>query len=339
MATFHNPVKRDERASTSAAETVALSELEARPIRVAFAAVPSLLAIADAVSGQSNGVPRRWALAASSALGTRHLSALQPLVARPEGFVPDCLLGLSDATNADPRAAIRTISERASEVLIAELTAPGGPGLVGPWIEVAEEPRRWTTRYAVALLRTWRAVELELRGASVLIDREVERVGALAARGMLAPLLDDAYPDGSVCNGIWSLPATRPRRLTVAERGLTLIPKLTCRRSPVIRTYDGDALTHLAYPVPGASRELDPREASRAPLEALVGAQRSTLLHRLDRPQTVGGLADALIVVPGTATHHVDALEAAGLVMRERRGREVLVHRTARGTALLALYD
>jgi DNA-binding MarR family transcriptional regulator len=53
----------------------------------------------------------------------------------------------------------------------------------------------------------------------------------------------------------------------------------------------------------------------------------------------VGILAKALIAVPSAATHHVGALEAAGLVSRERAGRRVIVHRTARGTRLLALYD
>jgi DNA-binding MarR family transcriptional regulator len=35
----------------------------------------------------------------------------------------------------------------------------------------------------------------------------------------------------------------------------------------------------------------------------------------------------------------VTSLERAGLVLRERSGRRVVVHRTARGTALVNLYD
>jgi len=33
------------------------------------------------------------------------------------------------------------------------------------------------------------------------------------------------------------------------------------------------------------------------------------------------------------------ALEGGGLIVRERSGRNVIVHRAARGTGLLALYD
>jgi DNA-binding transcriptional ArsR family regulator len=43
--------------------------------------------------------------------------------------------------------------------------------------------------------------------------------------------------------------------------------------------------------------------------------------------------------VPSGVTHHVRALESAGLITRERRGSNVLVHRSARGTALLGLYE
>jgi DNA-binding transcriptional ArsR family regulator len=73
-------------------------------------------------------------------------------------------------------------------------------------------------------------------------------------------------------------------------------------------------------------------------LDALVGEPRATLLQALDRPSTVGQLAARLGFVPSAITHHVSVLEPAGLVVRERRGQSVLVHRTQRGTELLALY-
>ncbi len=74
-------------------------------------------------------------------------------------------------------------------------------------------------------------------------------------------------------------------------------------------------------------------------LEALVGRQRARLLLALDKPRTIGELAETLIAVPSAATHHVDALQAAGMVRRQRCGRCVLVYRTPRGTQLVGLYD
>jgi DNA-binding transcriptional ArsR family regulator len=77
---------------------------------------------------------------------------------------------------------------------------------------------------------------------------------------------------------------------------------------------------------------------ARAPLEALIGTQRATLLRALDRPRSVGELAQRMHTVPGGATHHLRRLEAAGLVIRERRGQRVIVELTGRGRGLLALY-
>jgi DNA-binding MarR family transcriptional regulator len=81
---------------------------------------------------------------------------------------------------------------------------------------------------------------------------------------------------------------------------------------------------------------MSPRSPS---LEALLGATRTSLLRALDRPMTAGRLAHTLYLSPSGVTHHLCAAERAGLVARERRGREVLVQRTDRGSRLVALYD
>lgn len=73
-------------------------------------------------------------------------------------------------------------------------------------------------------------------------------------------------------------------------------------------------------------------------LEALLGWQRAQVLRGLDAEQRPAEVAQALRMVPSGATHHLTRLEASGLVVRERRGRHVVVKRTARGTALLDLY-
>jgi DNA-binding MarR family transcriptional regulator len=74
------------------------------------------------------------------------------------------------------------------------------------------------------------------------------------------------------------------------------------------------------------------------PFEALLGWQRARILRGLDAAQRPGQIADALRMVAAGATHHLIRLEAADLVVRKRRGRHVVVERTARGTALLDLY-
>jgi DNA-binding MarR family transcriptional regulator len=76
-----------------------------------------------------------------------------------------------------------------------------------------------------------------------------------------------------------------------------------------------------------------------ASLHALIGIQRAELLAGLERPRFVGELDEILHTVPGGATYHVRRLEAAGVVIRRRRGQRVVVSLTERGRGLLALYS
>jgi len=134
------------------------------------------------------------------------------------------------------------------------------------------------------------------------------------------------------------VPTRERSSLRLDERGLVLIPQLAGILRSDLRRRDGDVLTHMAYPLPGANRivrESAPPES----LEALLGLQRTAILRHLDNECSVGALAELLLAVGSAATHHVALLEAGGLVTRERQGRRVLVRRTARGTALLALYE
>ncbi|MEA2183996.1 MAG: hypothetical protein QOF69_3181 [Solirubrobacteraceae bacterium] len=97
-----------------------------------------------------------------------------------------------------------------------------------------------------------------------------------------------------------------------------------------------DILGNVSYPVRSVlARGAQPPAAA---LERLLGIQRTQILRALGRPASIGTLADVLRAVPSAATHHVNALQAAGLVERHRSGRNVLVDRTARGEALLELY-
>jgi DNA-binding transcriptional ArsR family regulator len=98
----------------------------------------------------------------------------------------------------------------------------------------------------------------------------------------------------------------------------------------------GDVCLAIRYAVPVAERGFE--ASPPASLEALVGPQRARILVHLERPAPAGELAELLRGVPSMATHHLRALERAGLVTRMREGRSVTVRRTARGSALVDLY-
>lgn len=80
------------------------------------------------------------------------------------------------------------------------------------------------------------------------------------------------------------------------------------------------------------------RDSAARQLDALLGARRAAILRTLERPETPGHLAAVLNATPGAASYQLNTLEAAGLITRRRVGREVVVRRTRRGTALLAIY-
>lgn len=61
------------------------------------------------------------------------------------------------------------------------------------------------------------------------------------------------------------------------------------------------------------------------------------ILRILNRRITMGELAELLHYSPSTLTHHCNQLVRAGLLSRERRGRQVVLRRTDVGTSLLNL--
>jgi len=65
---------------------------------------------------------------------------------------------------------------------------------------------------------------------------------------------------------------------------------------------------------------------------------RAGLLRGLDGERSMTWIASALGMTASATTHHVDALLAAGSVVRRREGRHHMTGRTARGDGVLDLY-
>lgn len=207
------------------------------------------------------------------------------------------------------------------------------------WEAVARHPRRWLVRYARAVSRVWRGTREIWAAAGGLLEREAERVETAVARGALAELMAGIDHRARVGDGTWWLPGAAPLAVRPAERGVVLTPVLG--GPGTARAHHGDGfLLSILYPLPGALSMLGGDAPAPAPaLETLLGRQRATIVTSLDRPRSAGRLAEAIIATPGAASHHLRTLEAAGLIIRERDGRRVIVHRTTRGSELLGLYE
>jgi DNA-binding transcriptional ArsR family regulator len=303
---------------------------EDRPLSVEFGEYASATALLmEELGGVPFGAPQVWRKAVVSMLSARDIDALAPFVgSRPNEF-PSSLCILPHRTRsgfASLEEDLERIVAIPPDALASEL--PTTPA----WDAARRKPARWLDAFARAVRHACGGLSEQWRGAVGLLEREAERVGVAAVRGATRELLATRLP-AALLRLEGSVPAG-------AEPGprLGMVPMLGGTGVTHAWILEGK-LTHIAYPMVEAWRQVDSGAPAPAELDGLLGPQRAMILRRLDRPATAGSLAEAMIAVPSAASHHIAVLERAGLVTRERRGRSVLVRRTTRGTELLALYS
>ncbi|MBB4919867.1 ArsR/SmtB family transcription factor [Streptosporangium saharense] len=298
----------------------------------------ALAVIADALAGRRRGLPERWRRAVQESVGPRAREAVRPLGAPGYSVVPDSVVpqtpieGFSVTSQAE---LLRAVPE---EQLTADLEQVFGGGVPEHWRPAADRPKRWFAGYAAALEDVWDVTGPLWERASSLLDREVERVGTAVVRGGLDVLLSSLSERIQYGEDGLLIADLEPSRYDLGDRKMILVPMLAGRDAVIVKL-DHPEVVWIAYPVPGAEtlwRERDPRAADE--LAALIGPVRAALLHTLDRPATMSALASGAGMVPSAITYHCERLVAAGLVSRERRGREVWIVRTRRGEELLDLF-
>ena len=304
--------------------------LAQRPVRIQVLAFATMRAVLVGLAGHEHHASGALFRAARSAIDRRDLGVITA-VFRRRLVVPDCLAYSPAWGTVSPREELERIRAVSPAQLLAELDIIEQGRQQTAWRGVRNAPATFLRRYQQAVGRVWTAIEPFWQSASGGMDREIARASAAITNGSVAELLAVSQPARIV-------PTRERSSLRLDERGLVLIPQLAGTARIDVRRRDGDVLTHMAYPLPGADRILR-ESAPPESLEALLGVQRTAILRHLDNECSVGALAELLLAVASAATHHVALLESAGLVTRERRGRRVLVRRTARGTALLALYE
>lgn len=319
-------------------EALDLSDIDRQPVRAAITPFASLLiSVLDALDDPIAARRAPWRDDIRNRLRQRDIAALLPLGG--SGWHPECGVPAPDA----PVASMDDELDRIQSVPIEDIEAELDDLREGPakarWVLARRGSARWKAAYVDALARAWVGYQPVWDKARTALDREVERLGAGIATGAVRELLATVHPRSHVVGERWHLQSDISRELHVSCRGLRLAPMIHPTPRVCLHDDDHDGLCALGYPLPGFDihRALD--AVSPNALAALLGAPRSMFLRRLDQPMTVGSLADALHAVPSAATHHVRALERAGLVRRERAGQKVLVSRTRRGTALLELYS
>jgi DNA-binding transcriptional ArsR family regulator len=310
------------------------SDLIARPLRVSAAPVHSLLmAMRDAAGAERAGTPQAWRRVIRSHLTARDYEVLAPLATSRPTLVPSALVPF-------PQPGSQTLKDGLEQIVASgdalgdEIDACVESGGAGDWCGAARDPQRWLRGLALAMTRAWAGFRPIWHVRLEQLTAEAERVAGAAECGAHLHVLGDLIGCAHVRDDRWVLewPGTQDVRLDVPAEGLTLVPLVSGSRASIVDV-DGSVVRLVGYP-------LRPRRQAPEPtLEALLGIPRARILRELDEPASNNRLATVLQTVPSAATHHVSALSAAGLVIRDRSSGSLRVRRTARGDALVALYD
>jgi hypothetical protein len=324
-------------------EYVAAGDLNRAPLHVTLTPMPTVLTVVrDALQDGRRGTPACWREAVRSRLRARDAAVLAPFADRAVTTYPSLLEPVDTRATRERFAdALERLSAEGGGALVSALEVSRDMSPARGWELVKGAPDRWLSGYVDALHRCWPAVEPLWDRSLGLLEREEDRLHSLMERDV-APLQAVASISSrlSIVDDCLRIAPTDDgsRRLRVHAGGATVVPMVASGRAGTLSA-PGEHLDWLGYPLPESWRAFDGTAPPRASLEALLGTQRAALLRGLDLPQTAGRLAPLLACAPSVITHHLRALEAAGLVQRHRDGRRVLVHRTARGTALLGLYE
>jgi DNA-binding transcriptional ArsR family regulator len=254
---------------------------------------------------------------------------LRPLRAGHNGGVPDVVVPLVASSDVSVRDQVAAVREYSPQQFLDDIETLGGDAAV--WRTAARDPGTWLRSYAALSDLCWQALEPRWRLLRPAFDAEAERVGVAAVRGCLPAALNTLSSrltftdDGFRVDGRQLIP--------YAGRRLALVPSIGAPDQLFVNGMEPDVIS-IAYPLRGLP-DVSPVRPVEDPLEVILGVPRAQILRLLREPLNVGMIAADLGVTPGAATRHCDVLLRAGLIARERRGRQVFVARTARGNNLL----
>lgn len=316
---------------------LALGSLDRIRVSVAQAPMASLLSlVVDALGGPRQGIAPDWIKSIRRGLPGDAAQAVIPMFDRTRALLPACLtpLGIDGAPVPEQLARVGDLSPDDLSEGVSLLSPDEAPL---PWRGALRQPRRWLSLYVRLMSAAWQAYAPIWQHSSALRTRETERIGTAAVTGGLDILFAGLSQRIQYQAETLYLPDRHPYRVELGDRPIVLVP-LVSGSGASIFNLDEPERAWLGYPVPGLGRlSAGTAQSATDSLELLIGPIRASILRALDRPSSMGGLADHLDAGPSTATYHCSQLASAGLVLRRRVGREVHIQRTPRGDALVDL--
>jgi DNA-binding transcriptional ArsR family regulator len=318
---------------------VSQADLDRAPLRFAISPVPTMFVLTrDAMQQGRLGTPAHWRKAVMGRLGARHVEALAPLADRRTTGWPSVLDDVG-APKETIDEALQRLAATSGQTLIDALEADRDVTPSSAWDALRRDPEGWLRACVDAMHRAGDALAPLWRGSIGRLEHEAEKFDAAIDRGVpKSQIANELILRAALFDGaLLVTPSAEPRRMKIDRDGVTVSPIVAASHAGTISS-PGESLLRFAYPVRDPRRAVDDEPPSGS-LEALIGSARAGLLQRLDRGLTAGALAEASRLSPPSTSYHLRALESAGLVVRRRSGRNIIVHRTFRGTRLLSLYS
>jgi DNA-binding transcriptional ArsR family regulator len=309
-------------------------------VRVAFDPYVSVLALITDALGRRRGAPQDWRQRIRATIRPDSARAVLPIVQPHYSITPDSVTPENPAREIPVADQLAHLHDLSDDDLASDLHGVFGDTPPPHWQDASRRPRRWLHAYACAMADAWTCVEPLWKQAQPLLAREVERVGIASVRGQLGVILAGLHPASRFADGVLRIRDPEPGSFRLGGRALVLVPMLS-GPDALICNLDRDDAVWIGYPLPGTARL--PAGASAAHraglLASLTGPVRAQLLRAAATPLTMGELASRMRLPPSAITYHCERLAAAGLIERERRGREVRVSLTPVGDTLLDLFS
>ncbi|MEY9928844.1 DNA-binding transcriptional ArsR family regulator [Catenulispora sp. GP43] len=305
---------------------------------------PTLISlVADVFGRRPQGVSEPWRRLVRSTAPPDAAAVLHPLFAPTTAVLPDCISPevRNRADGGGLAEYLTRIRDTAPEALLDELHTFFGADLPRQWRPVSAAPARWLNRVADVMASAWEGFAPVWSSASVLFDREFERVGTAVVRGATeAILLGFGSRRHRYQGGRLYIEDRFPEAFVLGDRTLALTP-IVSSSTPLLCELDRPDKVWLGYAMPGQRRlcDSDAEQPRRDTLAVAVGPARAVILRMLTAPATMSDVAKRLNVSPPAATYHCRQLEDAGLLVRRRNGSHIHVQRTVRGGALVDIFS
>lgn len=310
-------------------------------VRVALDPYTSVLALVTDAVGRRRAAPENWRSRILSSLSPRAAGAVRPITMPRYSVTPDCVTPLNPVREVPIGDQVEWLHAISEDDLLSDLHSVFGQAPPSHWQAVLRRPRAWLGAYATAIEETWHAVKPLWEDARPLLEREVMRIGTAVVRDSLGLVLDRLHPASRFEDQVLSIRDPEPARRSLGRRPLVLVPMVSGQQA-LICNLDRADVAWIGYPLPGVNELPHPRgplgQSADALLESVLGPVRAQVLVSVSRPLTMSELAKRACLVPSALTYHCERLIAAGLVRRERYGREVWISRTSRGSDLISLF-